>query len=961
MTTDTKNMTSKTLTEFLINHKAGDKGATHTRICDKNLNIYGGSYHVDNEEMETFYKLYYDNVFVQKKKEYLTELQIDEGPILVDFDFRYNIDEIKTRQHTVSHIQDMIHLYLEELKNIYVFKHDVPFDIYIMEKPDVNICTKKNVTKDGIHMIIGIKSDHIAQMILRDKIVKKLPECWGDLPLISETNSQNELEDDLKWENVLDKTISSGNTGWQLYGSQKTGHEAYKLTQYITVNIDESCEEFEYEIHKVSDFKLKQNLNKLSARYAEHPKFDLNPNILEEYNKVKTDLSTPKKKRSTSKNKKLNLETNSVTDEEPSGISCQEELDDAINKMFSNLSVNEYYLKEVHEYTQILPEKYYQPGSHYLNRLVAFALKHTDNRLFLSWVKLRSKASDFEYSTIPDLYHKWNSHFNHRPDGVTKRSILYWAKQDAFEEYEKVKKSTVDYYVEESLISGSDYDFAMVLYQMFKDKYVCASIVNKKWYVFKNHRWEEDKGETLRLAISRDMYEVYHDKMSQYISEFQSSQNGQLLSSNGTPVTDVEEETIVDYKNNLTRKTKKIAELSNTKLKFTTGKNNIIREAMPIFYDAAFIKSMDSNKYLMCFTNGIIDFKNKIFRHGYPQDYITKCTGIPYVPLDNLSDEQNLIKEEILDFMEKLFPVQELNRYMWDHLASTLIGVKKEQVFNIYCGSGSNGKSILTELMEKTLGQGEYYGVVPITLVTEKRGTIGGVSPELLQLKGIRYAAMQEPSKEVVINEGIMKELTGGDPIQARALFCDSEIFEPQFSLVVCTNNLPEFRSNDDGTWRRVKKVDFMSKFYAEGEEFTDDTKYLFPKDKNLKNKLPLWSVVFGSMLVARAFATEGEVIDCSLVAEASRHYRQAQDVITGFINDNLVRSDDPANPGIRQTDLSIVFKEWFQSIYGNRKQPKITEVIDAVIKKFGPKQGGNKWKNIMFKTDTEDDVEVEF
>ena len=36
----------------------------------------------------------------------------------------------------------------------------------------------------------------------------------------------------------------------------------------------------------------------------------------------------------------------------------------------------------------------------------------------------------------------------------------------------------------------------------------------------------------------------------------------------------------------------------------------------------------------MCFTNGVIDFKNKLFRDGYPQDYITKCTNIPYVEID---------------------------------------------------------------------------------------------------------------------------------------------------------------------------------------------------------------------------------------------------------------------------------------------------------------------------------------
>ena len=133
--------------------------------------------------------------------------------------------------------------------------------------------------------------------------------------------------------------------------------------------------------------------------------------------------------------------------------------------------------------------------------------------------------------------------------------------------------------------------------------------------------------------------------------------------------------------------------------------------------------------------------------------------------------------------MKQLFPDDELNTYMWDHLASTLIGTNENQTFNIYNGKGRNGKSKLVELMTMCLG--DYKGTVPITLITQKRNTIGSVSPEIAQLKGKRYAVMQEPSKGDKINEGIMKEITGGDPIQGRALYKDTVTYVPQFSLVV--------------------------------------------------------------------------------------------------------------------------------------------------------------------------------
>ena len=53
---------------------------------------------------------------------------------------------------------------------------------------------------------------------------------------------------------------------------------------------------------------------------------------------------------------------------------------------------------------------------------------------------------------------------------------------------------------------------------------------------------------------------------------------------------------------------------------------------------------------------------------------------------------------EIKEFMQKLFPIPDLYRYMWDHLSSCLIGANKNQTFNVYHGSGSNGKSIIGDL-----------------------------------------------------------------------------------------------------------------------------------------------------------------------------------------------------------------------------------------------------------------------
>ena len=904
--------TFKDLSEFLAKHNAkGDKSlpVTHTRIGDKELNIFAGAYSIPKEELHIFHSLYYDNVFVKKRKEYLTEKQLENvGPMAVDFDFRYNYD-VDSRQHTNEHIQDMVLLYLEEIKEYFIFEENKPFDIFIFEKPNVNRLADGSLTKDGIHMIIGIQVDHIIQTMIREKIIEKLAEIW-ELPL---TNN---------WESVLDEGISKGTTNWQLFGSRKPGNEAYELTQHFIITYDNADGEFMMDEKRVTDFDLKNNFIRLSIQNEGNPRFELNPKILDLYNK-RLETKGQKIKRPASKTKvNLIFEDDEEENISLNDITNKDSLKKAVDNLIKSLLPSEYDIKELHEYTQVLPEKYYEPGSHLLNRQVAFALKHTDDRLFLSWVMLRSKASDFDYNSIPSLYNEWVKMKN-KKNGITKRSIMYWAKQDAFDEYEKVKHSTIDHFMEETLFSRTEFDKAQVLHKMFSDKYVCSSITNKTWHTFKNHRWETDKGMTLRLAISKDMYNLYAKKASDIEAEYQQY--------------DPNDERVEHLK----KKSKAVSELM-IDLKKTNDKNNVMREAMEIFYDKDFVKNMDTNKYLLCFNNGVVDFKTKTFRDGYPQDYITKSTGINYIEYNSQMEKTS---NELTSFMEKLFPIPQLNKYMWEHLASCLIGTNLNQTFNIYHGSGSNGKSILTDLMSHALG--EYKGTVPITLVTEKRNAIGGTSSEIIQLKGIRYAVMQEPSKDTKINEGIMKELTGGDPVQGRALYCESEIFEPQFKLVVCTNSLFDITSNDDGTWRRIRKCDFLSKFIDEGEEHTDDTEFVYPKDKTLKDRLPELAPVFMSMLVKKTFETNGVVTDCDVVMSASNKYRKGQDNIAAFVSERIVKTGD-SNDKIGKRGLMEDFKLWFAQEQSGRKIPKGQELYDYLDKKFGPsKQTG--WSGIKF------------
>jgi P4 family phage/plasmid primase-like protien len=896
---------------------------THTRIGSKELNVYGGSFAIGEDKLDKFYEVYCDNVIIKKKQEYLTEKQlIEDGPILVDLDLHYDAS-VDERQHTKNHIVDLISLYAENISK-YLEINNTPINVFVLEKPNVNMLEDK--TKDGIHLIIGIKMHKAMQVMLRDAVLTEIKNMWEDLPI---TNT---------WDAVLDEGVTKGHCNWQLYGSRKPGHKAYEITGYYKLTYDIDDDKWTIKEQDLKTFNIKQNFKLLSAQNKTNPQFEIKSSILERYNKVLDNL-TKKKKTTTYKPKKLQI----VDDDSSDGdaINNVEQLDRKIEELFADVRPVDYELKETHAYVMILPESFYGPGSFNKWIRVGWALKNTSEKLFLTWVKFSSQSSEFSFDQIPDMYDQWQKFEYKNEDALTHRSIMYWAKNNATpEKYNIVRKDTIEYFINQTIQTSTEFDFANVLYNIFKDKFVCASIKGSLWYQYRGQKWEEiDSGSTLRILISKDMHDIYCLKCNENVEIMHTLDQA-------------------DQRYDMLRKqTNKLGEIC-VWLKKTGWKNNIMREAQELFYDRDFMNKLDQNPYLLCFNNGVIDFKSGIFRKGQPDDYISMCTNIDYVPYEPNNQKFSKIMDEVNEFMEQLFPDVELRRYMWDHLASCLIGTNENQTFNIYTGSGANGKSKLVDLISKCLG--DYKGTVPLTLITQKRASIGSTSSEIIQLKGKRLAVMQEPSKGDQINEGIMKEITGGDPIQGRALFKDMVTFIPQFKLVVTTNTLFDINSNDDGTWRRIRVCDFMSKFVD--NPYGDETKhprehypYQYRIDKKLDFKFAGWAPVFISKLIDIGFRTKGNVVDCKKVLSASDGYRDGQDYLSEFAKDKIQKV---AGGKIKKNELIETFKQWYTVNYG-RGVPKGRELYAFMEKRYGVYKNGG-WTNVSIIYDDDANVAID-
>ena len=99
-----------------------------------------------------------------------------------------------------------------------------------------------------------------------------------------------------------------------------------------------------------------------------------------------------------------------------------------------------------------------------------------------------------------------------------------------------------------------------------------------------------------------------------------------------------------------------------------------------------------------------------------------------------------------------------------------------------------------------------------VAALCSKRGSSTQADPELAMLRGKRIVIFQEPTKDEPMNVGKLKEWTGGDAIQTRELYKGPIKFKPQAKWFLICNDIPEVPSDDDGTWRRIRVCDFMSK-----------------------------------------------------------------------------------------------------------------------------------------------------
>lgn len=559
------------------------------------------------------------------------------------------------------------------------------------------------------------------------------------------------------------------------------------------------------------------------------------------------------------------------------------------------------------------------------------------------WIKLGWCLHNIDYS-LCNVWDDFSSTSNKYKEGICSEewdqmedrglgigSLHRWAQKDSPQEYKLIMREDLSNLIKASL-NITDYDIAKVIHKMFKHEFVCVSAKNKVWYQFKNNRWVEiDSAVELKRKISEDVVNEYCNLAIECNKQVMETQENDLR------------ETLLNRG--------QIANKISLNLKKESFKNNVVSACTTLFHDPKFLEKLDSNVNLIGFENGVYDLQNMIFREGYPEDNISFSTKINY---EHMKADHPLV-QQVHEFLKQVLPIDRVRNYVLKILGSVLSGKTGQEKFHIWTGVGGNGKSKIIELFE--LAFGDYCGKLSVTNVTQKRPASNACSPELLKNKGKRFVTLQEPDDDESIHVGAMKELTGGDKIQARGLFKDPIEFKPQWKIVMTSNVLPNVSANDNGTWRRIRVTEFISRF-MEPKDMKPGKKYQFPIDYDLSTKLEMWPEAFMNILIqAYGDFIENGLEEPQEVLKNTAAYKEESDCMLQFINECL---EESLKDKIKVDETYNVFKEWYKNSGNSNKLPNKKDFKTNVSNVFGNPDNKNFWRGVTFVNQNEDDDDEE-
>lgn len=342
-----------------------------------------------------------------------------------------------------------------------------------------------------------------------------------------------------------------------------------------------------------------------------------------------------------------------------------------------------------------------------------------------------------------------------------------------------------------------------------------------------------------------------------------------------------------------------------------------------------FTKIVNNGIFLFPIKGGlVVNLKTKEVRERTKEDLFSYESNV------SIGDKNNV--NVIKFFSEVMSEKEDRIKFLQQVLGYCLSGDIKAKRFFVFIGDGSNSKSVVSNIMNRILG--EYSNVIS-KYIFVKQGRDGDrhalrCTPELQPLsKGCRLAYCSEIGRDAILNEDMLKNLTGDEFIDCNPKGKDPFKFKMFAKLMLLTNFTPEFSAEDPALLERFTPVHFEEVFAINPKagERKRDTAFV---ENIIENHI---DDVFAWLLEGSVSYWEKEDFDIpEAFQQKKEELKEENDDIGDFIATRVVRKIESS---VQVLPLYIAYTSWCRDsnlIHLGRKS-FITEIC---------KRGFSKGKN---------------
>ena len=326
---------------------------------------------------------------------------------------------------------------------------------------------------------------------------------------------------------------------------------------------------------------------------------------------------------------------------------------------------------------------------------------------------------------------------------------------------------------------------------------------------------------------------------------------------------------------------------------FGTGATSAkIRELFGMLKLSCVVKDCDfkPNHNFICFKNGALDMTSYQLVPHDPAMHLRSGRNADWDENATAPTFEKFLNEVFRDDADRDQKIQFVREWM----GLCLIPDTSFEKFVVCVGDGGNGKSVLLKLMAEMVGHENVYSA-PIQRLGNRRA--------LAELDGKLLLMSSEINENMVMDDGVLKQIVSGDMVEAERKYEHPFTFTPCARIMLATNHLPKLRDVTHAFFRRLVMIRFNRNFTAD------------EMDMHLPAKLSAELAGIFAMAVQglKSLRERGRFAVPASSQAAADQYREDSDYIQMFAEEALVRCGEK---GMRPAALYKLYTSW-TSAYG--------------------------------------------